>query len=496
MPAPKFVAVKPTYLLTPIQDDDTSFTLKALTDIYGNALDDTDDFGNALWITFNPGGSREEIVYATGFTVNANGSVTVDTGVARGRAAKSPYGAGGTAYDHAAGEVVVVANVPQYYDAIIDYAESLANAGAADASTTTKGLVEEATQAEIDAATAAGATAARLFINPSSLATSIYGTRLPSAAQKVFLGAVTGMVFDYTGNSAPTGFLLCDGSSYDNDTYPDLVAVLLGRWGYGTAVTFTANAGTDVITANTHGLSDGNILLMTSTGTLPAGLSANTIYYVRDATTNTFKVSTSVGGSAVDITDTGSGTHSFYNSFKVPNAQGSVRIGKGQLTRTFTFLDAAVNTGTDEITVESNDTLYTGQKVALTNSGGTLPGGLAAQDYYVIRVSATVIKLASSLVNANTGTGTAVDITSAAGGGTHTLTLTMTSRSLGAVGGVEVQGGVANHDHVVTGTYETGGSGSGGTGGGDESPVDVAPSGQEFPTNMPPYAAYTVIIKT
>ncbi len=42
--------------------------------------------------------------------------------------------------------------------------------GAADASTTVKGIVEEATQAEIIAGTAAGATGAQLFINPTAVA--------------------------------------------------------------------------------------------------------------------------------------------------------------------------------------------------------------------------------------------------------------------------------------------------------------------------------------
>lgn len=50
------------------------------------------------------------------------------------------------------------------------YADDLAIAGAPDASTTVKGIVEEATSAEIIAGTAAGATGARLFINPTAVA--------------------------------------------------------------------------------------------------------------------------------------------------------------------------------------------------------------------------------------------------------------------------------------------------------------------------------------
>ena len=75
------------------------------------------------------------------------------------------------------------------------------------------------------------------------------------------------------------------------------------------SVAFTANASTDVITATAHGLSDGDPIRLTTTGTLPAGLAASTDYYVRDKATNTFKLAASSGGTAIDITDTGSGSH-------------------------------------------------------------------------------------------------------------------------------------------------------------------------------------------
>jgi len=57
----------------------------------------------------------------------------------------------------------------------------------ANGSTTVAGKFEEATTAEIDAATAAGGTGADLVVNPSQLSTSIYATRLPSADEKTYL---------------------------------------------------------------------------------------------------------------------------------------------------------------------------------------------------------------------------------------------------------------------------------------------------------------------
>lgn len=59
--------------------------------------------------------------------------------------------------------------------------EWVANPSVSDASTTVKGSVEEATQAEIIAGTAAGGTGARLFVNPSTLISSLTSI-IPSVA--------------------------------------------------------------------------------------------------------------------------------------------------------------------------------------------------------------------------------------------------------------------------------------------------------------------------
>lgn len=85
----------------------------------------------------------------------------------------------------------------------------------------------------------------------------------------------------------------------------------------------------------------------------------------------------------------------------------------------FNFVDGDVTVGSDSI-AETAHGFQTGDKVQLTTTG-TLPAGLALlTDYYVIRVDANNIKLASSAYNAEWNT--PVDITAAAGGGTHTVT--------------------------------------------------------------------------
>lgn len=83
--------------------------------------------------------------------------------------------------------------------------------------------------------------------------------------------------------------------------------------GVSPELAFTVNAGTDLITHAAHGLVAGNIIQMFSTTTLPGPFAADTDYFViaSGLTANDFKVSATLGGTAVDITDAGTGTHKF-----------------------------------------------------------------------------------------------------------------------------------------------------------------------------------------
>lgn len=76
--------------------------------------------------------------------------------------------------------------------------------------------------------------------------------------------------------------------------------------------TVTISAATPgVVTWNDHGLVAGQPIVFSTTGALPTGLTAGTIYYVVSAglTTNTFSVAATPGGAAIDTTAAGSGTH-------------------------------------------------------------------------------------------------------------------------------------------------------------------------------------------
>ena len=74
-----------------------------------------------------------------------------------------------------------------------------------------------------------------------------------------------------------------------------------------------SNASPAVVTSVAHGLRSGMRVQFTTTGALPTGLSTSTTYYVQKIDADTFNVATSVGGTPVDTSSAGSGTHTAIN---------------------------------------------------------------------------------------------------------------------------------------------------------------------------------------
>jgi hypothetical protein len=78
------------------------------------------------------------------------------------------------------------------------------------------------------------------------------------------------------------------------------------------AATFTAVAATDLCTANAHGMATGLKVTATSTGSLPGGVPTDPCYVIA-VSANTFRLAATLAdalaGKYVDITSTGTGTH-------------------------------------------------------------------------------------------------------------------------------------------------------------------------------------------
>jgi hypothetical protein len=88
----------------------------------------------------------------------------------------------------------------------------------------------------------------------------------------------------------------------------------------GKYFTFTVDIVENTINKTNHGLLNGQQVIFSSSGNLPAGLNNTTIYYVVSALANTFKVSLTSNGSEIDLSDAGTGTHTVYQASGNGNA--------------------------------------------------------------------------------------------------------------------------------------------------------------------------------
>src|SRR6185312_12120855 len=184
----------------------------------------TADLGDWCYMTLEPNnGTQEEAIQFTGVTQNANGTATL-TGVSS-VGFKYPYTVtSGLSKSHAGGITCIISNDAALYGNIINYMNSTLASGISPvASQSVKGIVQIATAAQITAGTATGSTSAPIAVTPDQLILSSYGLGLPQP----------GMITMYGGSSAPTGWLLCDGSAVSRATYATLFGVLSTNYGAG-----------------------------------------------------------------------------------------------------------------------------------------------------------------------------------------------------------------------------------------------------------------------
>lgn len=136
---------------------------------------------------------------------------------------------------------------------------------------------------------------------------------------------------------------------------------------------FTA-AVTNICTKATHGMKTGLKVQVSSTVTLPAGLAAATDYFVIYLTANTFSLASSLvnanAGTAIDITDTGSGTHTI-----TPTAIAGCNVKfQGSIDGTnYTDLASATNiTATVNLLTEKVDPMFDYVRAYFTMTAGQI----------------------------------------------------------------------------------------------------------------------------
>jgi hypothetical protein len=186
----------------------------------------------------------------------------------------------------------------------------------------------------------------------------------------------------------------------------------------------------DKFTSNGHGLPNGALVGIFAATTMPAPLIAGSMYYVVGTATNTFQVSLTLGGAAIDLTTTGSGTLTYY-TFPTPS---NAAIG-GSITGNFGTAPAYLHdiggagsqpaminiregycsapnvkpwTGTSQaftvtiaspgvFTTSTAHNLQTNYRIALGTTGDLPTGLLAGVGYYVTVTNSTQFTLSTVL---------------------------------------------------------------------------------------------------
>lgn len=140
------------------------------------------------------------------------------------------------------------------------------------------------------------------------------------------------------------------------------------RLNKGTCTISIATPG--VVTFNSHGLVAGATVQFSTTGALPTGITANIDYFViaSGLTTNTFQISATLGGSAINTSGTQSGVHTLYKTNN--RAHGYVNTDQIQFTTSTTgILPTGISKNTVYYVINKTD--YTFQ-VSLTSGGSAV----------------------------------------------------------------------------------------------------------------------------
>lgn len=412
---------------------DTTIVLSSMVGIDGSNIV-TADLGDFAFGTLEPGnGTQEEAILFTGITQNANGTATL-TGVSS-IMFKQPYTlTTGLTKTHAGASKFILSNDAAFYNNFTLYMNSIAGAGAANASTTVKGIVQAATTAQINAGTATGSTGAVLTVTPDAFVASQYalasGTLLalagtpstPSGSNKFV--TQSGIKFGGTGADGALTY-----SSGVNNI--DLGGVQFFVKNY-TSISITGTA--SITFTNPH--ANGTIIIFKSQGNVTLTSSATPM------------IDASGMGADKD-------TNGFAPFFVTNKGTTGATAGTGNsFTPSLNFKSLPLFTGAGGGTFNA----------ALSGNGGRGGGGLYIECAGALNFTTTGgISVAGKVggTGANNGGG------GGAGGSCIILynTLTANTGTVIASGG---NGGSGNFGAVgVGGNGNTGGSGNGGSGGGN-----------------------------
>jgi hypothetical protein len=181
---------------------------------------------------------------------------------------------------------------------------------------------------------------------------------------------------------------------------------------YKSNAAVTINIATATFTIpSTTGITTGTPVQFTTGGALPTGLTASTKYYARDVTATTFKVSATIGGAAITLSGTQSGTHTaywnIYTTFSAATGTASNKTG-GRVP-----FYPAISIANPAVVTSTGHGLVNGKRVIFQTTA-TLPTGITANTvYFVVNAAADTFQISAT-------SGGAPLPTSGTQSGTHT----------------------------------------------------------------------------
>jgi hypothetical protein len=217
------------------------------------------------------------------------------------------------------------------------------------------------------------------------------------------------------------------GTTGQTYTIGQVVTAAAAGSGTGTAYAYTITLSQAATGSGTTTLTFSNMpnigdrVVFKTTGTLPTGLSANTPYFVINATgATTFSVSLTAGGAGINTTTAGSGTHSFSKvsssgSIELSGALGAGFGGTG--TNSLKPNNLIVGNGTSTVQVipaGAADNILTSVTTSTVNAGSFVVG-----TEYTIATPGTTTWTSIGAANNNAGT---VFTATGAGSGTGVAT--------------------------------------------------------------------------
>lgn len=107
-----------------------------------------------------------------------------------------------------------------------------------------------------------------------------------------------------------------------------------------TGISVAADNATDVFTAASHGLANGQAVIFSGTFgsvTLPTGISPSVVYYVVNTATNTFQVSSEVGGAVTTFTTDGTAVFVYKALLEGTDFEADLQLGR------IAFIDSAIS---------------------------------------------------------------------------------------------------------------------------------------------------------